>query len=276
MLLAKNTVLLMAGNKLLWFIRPGRMRKENRMESKLENACNYVEYSSEDVRKAGRRIFVVVDGREQEFQRELDRLGLTRVKEWFSVKDHRTGCFLRYYKVRPRDGDLFQQAALALAEHMPALGYPDYADYALCALVEFDCISAEAAQAQAGKDCGAGAPLPYFPDAVYNVAGMRTDPPRSLLWKDVMVIEGCGQEGRKLLVQRGFGDLKIFDVYAHKAWPRYLLFTCAIPIRRWDAFIDVMAELEARMLVLGYRDYEEACTAMFRSLKERLEGSAED
>lgn len=239
------------------------------MEDRFGQACNVVEYELEDKRKdRGKRIFVVVDGRNQEFRRELDRLGLRRVKEWFHVKDHRTNCFLRYFKVRPEDGEAFQQAVLDLAEHMPSLGYPDYEVYSLKALVEFDCVSAEVAQRQTGKVCEEPETLDYFPDALFNVAGMRTDFPRSLFWKDVMIIEGREQEARYLLAQHGFNNLKIAYAVSHEDWSRYVLFGCAIPQKRWDEFVDVMYDLEKRMLILGYRDYEEACTELFRLVIE--------
>ncbi len=239
------------------------------MEDKFAMACNVVEYASEDVRKhAKKRIFAVVDGRSQEFQRELDQCGLTRVKEWFHYQDHRTGCFIRFYKVRPEEGNAFQKAALDLAEHMPALGYHDYKEYSLKTLVEFDCIPSDVAQAQTGMACEEPETLDYFPDALFNVAGMRTDPPRSLYWKDVMIIEGREQEGRRFLSQRGFDNLKIAYAVSHKNWPQYVLFGCAIPKKRWDEFVDVMYDLEKRMLILGYRDYEDACTELFRLVKE--------
>ena len=43
---------------------------------------------------------------------------------------------------------------------------------------------------------------------------------------------------------------------------------CSIPQKRLDEFVDVMHELENRMLILGYRDYEEACTTLFRITRE--------
>ncbi len=236
------------------------------MENRFASACNAVEYIQKRGRKqTGNRFFTVVDGRNREFQRELDRLGLTRVRECSSIKDHRTNCFLRLYKVRSRDGDAFQQAALDLAEHMPELGYPDYGEYALKALVEFNCISAAAAQEQTGKACEEPESPDCYPDALFNVAGQRTDPPKSLFWKDVLLIDGCGLEGKRLLAQRGFGNLKVSDAFTHKDWPRYVLLLCSVPKKRWKEFVDVMYDLENRMLILGYRDYEEACTAIFQS-----------
>ena len=245
------------------------------MEDRFGQACNVVEFELEDRRKdRGKRVFVVVDGRNQEFQKELDRLGLRRVKEWFHVKDHRTNCYLRFFKVRQEDAETFQRAALDLAEHMPALGYPDYEEYALRALVEFDCIPADVAQRQTGKACKEPETLDFFPDALFNVAGMRTDFPRNLFWKDVMIIEGREQEARRILSQNGFDSLKIVYAVSHRDWPRFVLFGCAIPKKHWAEFVDVMYDLEKRMLILGYRDYEEACTELFHLFIEpEIEGA---
>lgn len=49
-----------------------------------------------------KRLYVVVDGKNQEFQKELDRYGLSRVMELENIKDHRTDCVLRYY-MGPRE-----------------------------------------------------------------------------------------------------------------------------------------------------------------------------
>ncbi len=239
------------------------------MDNTFASACNAVEHIDARGKKQPRnRFFTVVDGRNGEFQRELDRLSLTGVRECASVKDHRTNCFLRMYKVRSREGDAFRQATEDLAEHMPELGYPDYQDYALKALVEYGVISAKEAREQTGKRCEEPESLDYYPDALFNVTGQRTDLPKSLFWKDVAFIDGCEQEGMRLLARRGFDDLKVNYAFTHKDWPRYVLIMCSIPQKRLDEFVDVMHELENRMLILGYRDYEEACTTLFRITRE--------
>lgn len=239
------------------------------MDNTSIGACNAVEHIDARGRTQPRyRFFTVVDGRNREFQRELDRLGLTRIRECFSVKDRRTNCFLRHYKVRSRDGDAFRQATENLAEHMPELGYPDYEDYALKALVEYDVISAKEAREQTGKPCEEQESPDYYPDALFNVFSQRTDLPKSLFWRDVAFIDGCEKEGMRLLAQRGLDDVKVNYAFAHKDWPRYVLIMCSVPKKRLDEFVDVMHELENRMLILGYRDYEEACSTLFRLARE--------
>lgn len=233
-----------------------------------EKACNVVEFFSDngDVVQS-KRIYVVVDGKNQEFQKELDRYALSRVMELENIKDHRTDCVLRYYRVRESDVDAFQQAVLDLAEHMPALGYPDYEEYALKALVEYGCIAASEAQEQTGRECEEPLDLSVFPDALFNVCGLRTDLPKRFFWKDVMVIEGREKEARRLLLQHGFDNLMVKEVHVHKDWPQYVLFMCSVSQSRWDEFVDVMHDVERNMLIRGYRDYEEACTAIFHELK---------
>lgn len=238
------------------------------MEDRFEQACNVVEYEPEDGRKeSGKRIFVVVDGRNQELRKELDRLGLRRVKEWFHVKDHRTNCYLRYFKVRPEDGPAFQQAVLDLAEHMPALGYPDYEEYALRALVEFKCISADASEKQTGKDCCEYDSSRYNPDAVFNCVWLRMDFPQNMLWQDVVVVEGREREAVRLLEEREFANLEVKNRCTHQDWPQYVIFSCRIPKKRCWEFLDAMRELEKRMLIFGYRDYQQACESFFRTLE---------
>lgn len=100
----------------------------------------------------------------------------------------------------------FQQAVLDLAEHMPALGYQDYEEYALKALVEYGCIAASEAQKQTERECEELLDLSVYPDALFNVCGLRTDLPKRILWKDVMVIEGSEKEARRLLLQHGFDN----------------------------------------------------------------------
>ena len=239
------------------------------MEDRFGEACNAVEYELEEKRKdRGKRIFVVVDGRNQDFRRELDRLGLRRVKEWFHVKDHRTNCFLRYFKVRQEDGEAFRQAALNLAEHMPALGYPDYEDYALRALVKYECISPDEVRKQTGKEYSASDPSRYNPDAVFNCACLRTGFPRNRFWQDVVVVEGREREAVRLLEERGFANLEVKNRCTHRDWPQYVIVSCRIPKKRCWEFLDAMRELEKRMLIFGYRDYEKACEAFFRSLEK--------
>lgn len=240
------------------------------MGDRFERAYNAVEFVPEKGRRrTAKRDYVVVDGKQQEFQKELDRLGLSRVKEQFHIKDHRTDCFLRFYTVRAAEVGSFQQAALDLADHMPQLGYPDYEKYALQALVEFDCISADLAREQTGRDIDEHLSGEAFPDALFNVCGLRTDLPRSLFWRDVMVVEGKEQEGRRLLSKYGFAGMKVYNAVSHREWPQYVLFTCRVPKKQWEEFVEVMHVLEKNMLIFGYRDYEEACAAMFHSLKEK-------
>ena len=239
------------------------------MEDRFDETCNAVEFVPESGRKApGKRNFVVVDGRNQEFRKELNRQGLKHVKEWFKFTDPRTNCVLRFYKVRPEDVDAFQQAALDLAEHMPALGYPDYEDYALRALVKYECISPDEVRKQTGKEYGASDPSRYNPDAVFNCACLRTGFPSNRLWQDVVVVEGREREAVRLLEERGFANLEVKNRCTHRDWPQYVIFSCRIPKKRSEEFLDAMRELEKRMLIFGYRDYEKACEAFFRSLEK--------
>ena len=135
-------------------------------------------------------------------------------------------------------------------------------------LVEYDCISPEAVREQTGRELDGVECLPYHPEAVFNCVGLRMELPRSLLWQDFVVVEGREKEGRRLLEERGFTDLNVKNPCSHREWPQYVMFSCTVPKKRYDEFIDVMRELENRMLICGYRDYEQACATYFRVLRK--------
>ena len=77
------------------------------------------------------------------------------------------------------------------------------------------------------------------------------------------MVEGRGQEARRLLTAKGFRRLRIRAEVVHVDWPDYVAFCCTVPNRRVNDFLAAMRELESNMLIMGYRDYINACDAIF-------------
>ena len=62
--------------------------------------------------------------------------------------------------------------------------------------------------------------------------------------------------------ESGF-KVHIKGVLVHSDWPNYALLSCSVSQNRFLALMETMPKMCDRMLILGYKDYREACEAVF-------------
>ena len=101
---------------------------------------------------------------------------------------------------------------------------------------------------------------------IRNCAFLRMDSSRGAFRQDILVVEGRGQEARRLLTAKGFRRLRFRAETCHVGWPDYVAFICTVSKWRLKAFLAAMRELESNMLIMGYRDYIDACDAIFDAI----------
>ena len=100
-------------------------------------------------------------------------------------------------------------------------------------------------------------------NGLYNCCLMRTAFPRNLLIMDFMIIQGINNESDSILKKHGVRSFKPVNAFRHRQWPQYVLLGCQVRKSEAERFVDAMYELERNMLLLGYRDYQDACAAIF-------------
>lgn len=101
---------------------------------------------------------------------------------------------------------------------------------------------------------------------LYNCGLLRVTFPRRLFLTDFMFVQGLNNEAENILKKHDVRSFKPVHLIKHNGWPRYSLFTCQVNVAEVERFINAMYELQRNMLLLGYRDYPEACAAIFESV----------
>ena len=104
---------------------------------------------------------------------------------------------------------------------------------------------------------------------IVNCFLFGTDFPRSLFVQNLVVIEGRGEEARRLLKERGFARLQFRFEFVHEDWPDYIGLWYRVPKWRMNDFCAVLLELEKKMLIQGYLDYGKACGAIFDAIESK-------
>ena len=93
---------------------------------------------------------------------------------------------------------------------------------------------------------------------IFNVHPFRMNLFRKMFWVDFLLVDGKKQDACRMIEARGF-TMHIKGAYAHNKWPDYILLSCTMTKKRFNALMGIMHDINDKMLILGYRDYKSAC-----------------